>query len=132
MTLVVDSSMVAMTLLDDGPTGEWASQLVRDHDLAAPHHLLLEIARVLRRAELDGLVTADMAAAAHDRVLDLDVQLFPYEPVGRRVWDLRNTVSTYDAWYVALAEALEVPFATIDLRLVRAPGPRCRFLTPPA
>jgi predicted nucleic acid-binding protein len=46
------------------------------------------------------------------------------------VRQLRVTVSAYDAWYVALAEALDVPFATLDSRLARAPGPRCAFHVP--
>lgn len=33
--------------------------------------------------------------------------------------------------YVAVAEALDVPLATLDARLSRASGVRCRFLTPP-
>ena len=39
--------------------------------------------------------------------------------------------STYDAWYVALAEALDLPLATLDARMSRAPGPECEFLVPP-
>jgi predicted nucleic acid-binding protein len=40
-------------------------------------------------------------------------------------------VTAYDAWYVAIAEALELPLATLDRRLVAANGPRCEFATPP-
>ena len=36
----------------------------------------------------------------------------------------------YDAWYVAAAEALGLPLATLDRRLSRAAGPSCRFLVP--
>lgn len=35
-----------------------------------------------------------------------------------------------DAWYVAVAEASGAPLATLDVRLSRAPGPRCDFLVP--
>jgi predicted nucleic acid-binding protein len=41
-----------------------------------------------------------------------------------------HTVTSYDAWYVALAEALELPLATLDGRLSRARGVGCKFLTP--
>jgi predicted nucleic acid-binding protein len=39
-------------------------------------------------------------------------------------------VTSYDGWHVALAEALDLPLATLDGRLVKAEGPKCRFLTP--
>ena len=65
------------------------------------------------------------------QLLQLPVTLAAYQPLGRRVWELRNTITPYDAWYVALAESLGAPLATLDLRLSRAPGPRCSFVTPP-
>ena len=36
----------------------------------------------------------------------------------------------YDGWYVAVAEALGMPLATLDTRLSRSTGPTCEFLTP--
>ncbi len=44
--------------------------------------------------------------------------------------ELRENVTSCDAWYVALAESLNAPLATVDLRLAKAAGPRCAFLTP--
>lgn len=55
------------------------------------------------------------------------MELFPYAPFASRVWELREDVTCYDAWYVAIAEALSAPLATLDARLANAPGPRCRF-----
>jgi predicted nucleic acid-binding protein len=57
------------------------------------------------------------------------VDLFPYDPFADRVWELRQNVTAYDAWHVALAESLSAPLATLDGRLRRAVGPRCSFLT---
>ena len=67
------------------------------------------------------------AAQAHADLLDLRVNLLLYGPFGPRVWELRSTLTAYDAWYVAVAEAVESPLATLDLRMSRAPGPRCAF-----
>ena len=39
-----------------------------------------------------------------------------------------DLVADMDAWYVAVAEALSAPLATLDIRLTKAPGPHCRFL----
>jgi predicted nucleic acid-binding protein len=58
------------------------------------------------------------------------VELFDYASFARRVWDLRDNVTSYDAWYVAIAEQLEAPLATLDRRLVATPGPMCTFVTP--
>jgi len=44
--------------------------------------------------------------------------------------ELRHTVPSYDAWHIAVAEALSLPLATLDKRLSRAKGPICAFLTP--
>ncbi len=40
------------------------------------------------------------------------------------------TVTSYDAWYVALAESLGVALITVDEKLAKATGPECQFKTP--
>ena len=42
-----------------------------------------------------------------------------------RAWELRESLSAYDASYVALAELLGCNLLTADARLSRAPGVRC-------
>jgi len=73
---------------------------------------------------------ADTAALAHGDLLNRSVQLFEYEPFAARVWELRDNVTAYDGWYVALAETLDARLATLDVRLLTAVGPRCAFATP--
>lgn len=130
MTVVVDASCVVAGLVDDGEAGRWAEAQLTGDDLAAPHLMPVEVANVLRRAVLTGDIAVDVGSLAHADLLDLPVSMFAYEPLAERVWDLRNTVTAYDAWYVALAELLEAPLATVDIRLSRSKGPRCAFLTP--
>lgn len=62
--------------------------------------------------------------------MQLDIELFSFEPFADRIWELRHTVTSYDAWYVAIAEALRLPLATLDERLCKARGPACEFLHP--
>lgn len=50
----------------------------------------------------------------------------PARPLMRRACELRRTVTTHDAAYVALAERLGWTLLTADGRLSRAPGIRCR------
>jgi predicted nucleic acid-binding protein len=132
VTLVVDASVVVAGLTDSGADGRWAESLLAGDSLAAPHLMPVETANILRRAALAGDISADVASLAHTDLSDLRVEFFPYQPCAGRVWELRENVTCYDAWYVAVAELLDVPLATLDGRLASSPGPRCQFLVPPA
>jgi predicted nucleic acid-binding protein len=131
VTLVVDSSVVVAALVDGGELGLWAEGILRKGPLAAPHHMPAEVANILRRAVLAGEISPDTASLAHGDLLDLRVDLIAYEVVAPRAWSLRQNLTLYDAWYVAVAEVLDAELATLDVRLARAPGPRCGFLVPP-
>jgi predicted nucleic acid-binding protein len=96
---------------------------------AAPDLMPAEAAS---RAQLAGDISSDIASIAHQDLLDLRMEFFPYEPFATRVWALRDNITCYAAWYVALAEMLSAPLTTLDGRLAKAPGTRCRFATPPA
>ena len=131
MTLVVDASLVVSALIDSGPEGQWAETELAGSPLAAPHLLPVEVANILRRAVRSRLLSRDVAALAHTDLLSLRIELFAYEIVATRVWELRSSVTAYDAWYVALAESLNAPLATLDRKLSRSSGPRCKFRLPP-
>ena len=130
MTLVVDAALVVAALVDGGPVGSWADELLGTDDLAAPHLMPAEVANILRRAALAGEISEDSASMAHADLLAMGAALFPYAPLAERAWELRHNVTAYDAWYVALAEGLDAGLATLDVRLSLAPGPRCAFVTP--
>jgi len=130
--LVVDAGFVVAALVDSGREGTWADALLASDSMAAPHLMPVEVANILRRAVGSGDLTPDAASLAHADLLALRIDLFPYGPFASRVWELRENVTCYDAWYVALAESLDAPLATLDVRLTRATGPRCRFQLPAA
>jgi len=130
MTLVVDASVVVAALVDSGKDGTWAEGMLGVGELVAPHLLPVEATNVLRRAALAGDISLDSASLAHAELHQLPIQLFAYEPFADRVWSLRDTMTAYDAWYVALAESLGAPMATLDGRLARAPSARCEFVLP--
>ncbi|TVZ04541.1 PIN domain-containing protein [Trebonia kvetii] len=128
MTLVIDASTVVAGLIDSGTDGRWAEALLASDSLAAPHMMTAEAANILRRSAAAGGISAEQASLAHADLLDLRVEFFPYAAFATRIWELRDNVTCYDAWYVAIAEALGAPLATLDVRLANAPGPRCRFV----
>lgn len=117
-------------LLDSGPDGEWAESIIAAGALHAPEIARVETANILRRMERAEEITTAEANAAFEDLVQLNMEVFSFDPFVERVWELRHNLTSYDAWYVAIAEALRLPLATVDKRLVRSTGPTCDFLTP--
>jgi predicted nucleic acid-binding protein len=130
VSLVVDSSVLIAALVDSGTHGEWAERVLADGSLHAPELVRAEATNVLRRLERAKHITTAEANAAHDDLLRLNIELFSFDPFAERIWELRHTVTSYDAWYVALAEALRLPLATLDGKLAKASGITCNLMTP--
>lgn len=131
MTLVVDASVVIAAIVDSESEGDWARERMESDSLAAPHLMPVEAANALRKAELAGVFSSDFVALSYQDLVGLSVELYSFEPLAERVWELRANLSPYDAWYVALAESLDASLATLDRRLATAAGPTCGFETPP-
>ena len=131
MTTVVDASALVAALVDSGFEGQWVESALPEGRLAGPELVLAESSNILRRLERASQISRIEAAAAHSDLLRLDMELFPFAPFAERVWALRENLTSYDAWYVALAEALDCPLVTLDRRLSRASGPVCEIIAPP-
>ena len=123
--IVVDASALVDWLLQTPGRGPsvaarlGAARLVYTLDAA-----FIEVLSALRRRVSRGELDAARALAGIQLL-----ELAPFErveaaPLARRIWSLRDSVSPYDAAYVALAEALEVPLVTTDRRLARSHGHR--------
>ncbi|MEM7050266.1 MAG: type II toxin-antitoxin system VapC family toxin [Acidobacteriota bacterium] len=128
--VIVDASVLVAALVDSGESGRWAEEIVLGEELITPHLAPVEAANVLRRLESSGRVTSADADRARRHLLRLDLNLFPFEPFADRIWELRHNLTSYDAWYVALAEGLDLALATLDRALAEASGPRCSFVLP--
>ncbi len=131
MTTVVDASVLVAALVDSGREGKWAESVIVGGSLVGPELVLAEASNILRRLEGTGKISRLEATSAHRDLLRLDLELFPFAPFAERVWALRANLTSYDAWYVALAETLNCPLVTLDRKLSRASGPTCDIVTPP-
>ena len=123
--LVVDASVLAPVVADAGSDGQRFRERLRGETLIGPDLLRVEVASVLRRHADNGNLTTQQANAAIDDLLAFPITVYPTAPLLRRVWDLRASVTAYDACYVALAEAVGYPLLTADRRLANAQGLRC-------
>lgn len=127
--IVLDASAALALLLNTPPHAALVRQRLTspDETLHAPHLLDLEVAQVLRRFVLRGDVAAERARAALSDLADLDVERYPHTGFLGGIWQLRHNVTAYDAAYIALAEALDAPLATLDTRLQGATGHQARI-----
>ena len=123
--LVVDASVLATALADDGVDGDTARGRLRAQQLAAPELVDLEVASVLRRQLSLARLEVRRARLALEDLFDLPMFRAQHRPLLGRCWELRDNLSIYDAAYVALAEALGTPLLTADARLAKAPGLKC-------
>jgi predicted nucleic acid-binding protein len=126
-TLVADASAVVALLVDQGAAGRWVAGQLAGHVLTAPELLPFEVANALRRQVRARLLHVDRATAAHRAMVDAHVELWPYAPLSRRVWALRDQLSSYDAAYVAVAELVDAPLITLDARLARGVSADCEI-----
>ena len=99
-----------------------ARALEPDERLHAPQLLDIEVAHVLRRLVLQRQLTSERGEAALDDLASLVIERHGHEHLMTRVWELRNSMSAYDAAYVALAEGLHAPLITCDGKLAAAGG----------
>lgn len=92
----------------------------------APHLLDVEVAQVVRRFARAGELDQERGRELLQDLLDLRIERYSHELLLPRIWDLRATVTDYDAAYLALAELLGAPLLTRDAKLARALGHHAR------
>ena len=125
--IIVDASCLGEVLVNGALADQTRERLSLDFEHAAPHIIDVEVLGVVRRLRMMEMIDETAASLAVT-----DLSLWPGERFGHRAlleraWELRATIRGWDAMYVALAEVLDAPLVTLDARLARATGPRCRI-----
>lgn len=124
--IVIDASILANVLGDDGADGQRAREALRAGiHITAPDLVDVETVAVLRKRWLAGTIGDQRFADAIADLRQLDFLRVPTLRFADRAYELRANVSAYDATYIALAEALGCELLTADQRMADAPGPLC-------
>ena len=123
--LIVDASALFEVVV-----GARRAELIRrrldtDPDLAAPHVIDVEVLSTIRRDYMLGKLDLTLARQAVADLQSWPGERFAHLNLVSRAWELRANVRTWDAFYVALAEALDGTLLTLDRRLARVRGLRC-------
>lgn len=125
--LIVDASCLFEVLGDTPLAPRIRNRLREDPDHGAPHVIDAEVIGVVRKHHLMGDLDRTAANQMIDDLRDWPGERFDHRPLLGRAWMLRESVRSWDALYVALAESLHATLITTDARLANASGPQCRI-----
>lgn len=122
---MLDASAVLEVLLRTDRAEAVMTRALDSNDrVHVPQLLDIEVTHVLRRLVLLRQLTAERGGIALDDLASLVVERHGHEALVHRIWELRESLTAYDAAYVALAEALQAPLITCDAKLAAANGHR--------
>jgi predicted nucleic acid-binding protein len=125
---VIDASVLAAFYAAEDPRRVAVSErLAVGHALFAPAHLDAEVISALRGMARGNPALNQAVPGALRHLAGFPIRRMPLAPLLQRVWELRDTMTPYDACYVALAERLDGHLITCDARLAAATGARCSF-----
>jgi predicted nucleic acid-binding protein len=121
--IVLDTSAAVDWLLQT-PTGQRIDHRIYVHSdtLHTVHLIDVEFTQVMRRLVREKTLTARRAEEAIEDLGALRITRYAPALLLRRIWQLRQNLSAYDASYVALAEELKAPLITRDRGIAAAPG----------
>ena len=123
--VVVDASAVVLLVASSHDAGDRLAARLANAVLHAPHILPVEVDSALRGLVAGRVLSEGEAMAARQQAGRMPVDLWAWDALAERAWEMRSNLSMYDAGYVALAEHIGATLITADARLARAPGVRC-------
>ncbi len=125
--IVLDASVVLELLTN----GRLADSLRRDlaarsDSFIVPHLLDIEVASALRKLVAGQRIDSHRSEQLLTGLAALPAERFAHTPLLTRIWELRHNFTSYDAAYIALAEATGSVLYTSDEKLSK--GHRARVM----
>ncbi len=118
--IVLDASVV-VELLTNGPMADSVRHDLesRQESFLVPQLMDIEAMSALRNLAARKRIDPYRGEQFLTALAALPAERCPHTPLLRRVWELRNNFTAYDAVYIALAEATDSVLYTMDAKLSR-------------
>lgn len=125
-SIIIDASVAAKWLLPDEQGNNAADRIKNDLidkviKVTVPIFIFYEVNNLLKSATLSHRINPAKAKRAYKGFLDLGFNVYSskdlFEHTLEKAFDL--DISSYDASYIALAEYLQIPLFTADIKLVK-------------
>ena len=130
---VVDASVVVRLLQNRVDDEALRERFDRARYLHAPTLIDAEVTSAVRGLLMTSKPNIRIGVARADEMIDdfadLPLVRYPMQPHQRRALALRHNFTAYDAFYVALAETLDMPLLTVDRKFANAAGHAARIET---
>jgi predicted nucleic acid-binding protein len=117
--IVIESSAMVDALVDD-PANPNLLALLADEELHAPALLDFEVASALRGHMLGGKLDPVRLDQAVEDFSAFRIERHQMTSLLGHMLDLRENFTVYDAAYLVLAQALEAPVVSADIKLKEA------------
>ena len=132
MTPVVIDASAGVELAADTLRGRALRRLLPSDAVPwVPDHFFAECGAVVRRWDINNVLTADEVAAAVAELLAWPLRIVQIRGLFNDAWRLRHNVTFADGLYLALAERLGAQLLTDDQRLAHSPQLTVQTLTLP-
>jgi predicted nucleic acid-binding protein len=113
--IVIDASAMIEALVGRDADDDLLNAIAAS--MHAPHLLDVEVVSGMRGLTHAGKLRLHAAEQARSDYFTLRIARYELQALADRVWELRQNYTTYDACYLALAEALDAPLYTCDHKL---------------
>jgi predicted nucleic acid-binding protein len=125
--IVLDASIV-VELVTNGPLAETirGALAASDESFIVPHLLDVEVMSALRSLAAGQRIDSHRSDQLQGALSSLPAERFGHTSLIGRMWELRHNFTSYDATYIALAEATNSTLYTCDSKLRR--GHRARVV----
>jgi predicted nucleic acid-binding protein len=126
--IVVDASLILHIIADGAIQPEVIEMLRNAGPMIAPHLIDLEVMNAIRRQRQHGKSSKPRIAQTITDFNALTIERHDTHHLNPRIWELCDNFTSYDASYVALAESLQVPLISRDVKMSNAPGLRTKII----